>query len=251
VSRPGRSLPPWKNRYPLYRRLVGSQGRSGQVRTISPPHRVSIIKRGALFLFMSSTQKFKAFSTFIKTLLRATAVTCAVCGATENLACIYFFLCSSSRHKWKIRSCHTTWQSPHMTFFFRISIIFQHFQFLTNGNDITASLRLRSTTNVTTLRLWGHYYGKWGLSEHKHCDNAATNSNSENATSRMVARLRVIVGMGKEVDESCTERVWIAGFHNVTARCRLTRGLKLKNRFSSFTFTCWALTIFIVAPCIL
>jgi hypothetical protein len=37
VSRPGRSLPPGKTRYSLYRRLGGSQGRSGQVRKISPP----------------------------------------------------------------------------------------------------------------------------------------------------------------------------------------------------------------------
>ena len=33
----GRSLPPGKTRYPLYRRLIGPQGRSGQVRKISPP----------------------------------------------------------------------------------------------------------------------------------------------------------------------------------------------------------------------
>jgi hypothetical protein len=39
---PGRSLPPGKTRYPLYRRLGGPQGRSGQVRKISPPHRDSI-----------------------------------------------------------------------------------------------------------------------------------------------------------------------------------------------------------------
>jgi len=37
TSRPGRSLPPGKTRYPLYRRLDGPQGRSGQVRKISPP----------------------------------------------------------------------------------------------------------------------------------------------------------------------------------------------------------------------
>jgi hypothetical protein len=36
ASRPGRSLPPGKTRYPLYRRLGGSQGRSGQVPKISP-----------------------------------------------------------------------------------------------------------------------------------------------------------------------------------------------------------------------
>ena len=35
VSRPGRSLPPGKTRYPLYRRLGGPQGRSGRVREIS------------------------------------------------------------------------------------------------------------------------------------------------------------------------------------------------------------------------
>jgi hypothetical protein len=34
VSRPGRILPPEKARYPLYRRLGGPQGRSGQVRKI-------------------------------------------------------------------------------------------------------------------------------------------------------------------------------------------------------------------------
>ena len=31
------ALPPVKTRYPLYRRLGGSQGRSGRVRKISPP----------------------------------------------------------------------------------------------------------------------------------------------------------------------------------------------------------------------
>ena len=36
ASRPGRSLPPGKTWYPLYRRLGGHQGRSGQVRKISP-----------------------------------------------------------------------------------------------------------------------------------------------------------------------------------------------------------------------
>jgi len=39
ASRPDRSLPPGKTRYPLYRRLGGSQGRSGKVRKISPPPR--------------------------------------------------------------------------------------------------------------------------------------------------------------------------------------------------------------------
>ena len=33
---PGRSLPPGKTRYPLYRRLGGPHGRTGQVRKFSP-----------------------------------------------------------------------------------------------------------------------------------------------------------------------------------------------------------------------
>ena len=37
AARPGRSLPPEKTRYALYRRLGGPQGRSGQVRKILPP----------------------------------------------------------------------------------------------------------------------------------------------------------------------------------------------------------------------
>ena len=37
ASRPGRSSPPGKTRYPLYRRLAGPQGRSEQVRKISSP----------------------------------------------------------------------------------------------------------------------------------------------------------------------------------------------------------------------
>ena len=37
ASRPGRSLHPGKTRYPMYRRMGGLQGRSGQVGKISPP----------------------------------------------------------------------------------------------------------------------------------------------------------------------------------------------------------------------
>jgi hypothetical protein len=37
MSRPERTLLPGKTRYPLYRRLSGPQGGSGQVRKISPP----------------------------------------------------------------------------------------------------------------------------------------------------------------------------------------------------------------------
>jgi len=65
------------------------------------------------------------------------------------------------------------------------------------------------------------------LSKHKHWDNTATNSNSENARSRMVASLWESVGMGTKEDESSTGRVWTAGFHHVTARSRLARVLNL------------------------
>jgi len=42
ASRPGRSLPSGKTQYPLCRRLGGPQGRSGQVRKISPPPRFDL-----------------------------------------------------------------------------------------------------------------------------------------------------------------------------------------------------------------
>jgi len=36
AARPGRNLSPGENRYPLYRRLGGPQGRSGQVENLDP-----------------------------------------------------------------------------------------------------------------------------------------------------------------------------------------------------------------------
>jgi hypothetical protein len=68
------------------------------------------------------------------------------------------------------------------------------------------------------------------LSEHKHCDNAATNSNSENTRSRMVASLRGSVGTRTKEDESSIGRVWTAAFHRVTVHSRLARVLKFVNR---------------------
>ena len=65
------------------------------------------------------------------------------------------------------------------------------------------------------------------LSEHKHCDNAATNWNSENARSRMVVSLRGSAGTGITEDESSNGCVWAAGFHRVTAHSRLAGVLKL------------------------
>jgi hypothetical protein len=68
------------------------------------------------------------------------------------------------------------------------------------------------------------------LSEHKHCDNAATDANSENARSRMVATSVGKGGCGDKEDESSTERVWAAGFHHVMARFLLACVVKLMNR---------------------
>jgi methionine salvage enolase-phosphatase E1 len=66
------------------------------------------------------------------------------------------------------------------------------------------------------------------LSEHKHCDNPATNSNSENARSRVVASLQGSVGMGTKEDELSTGRIWAAGFHHVMAHSHLVHVLKLR-----------------------
>jgi hypothetical protein len=37
VARPGRTLPPGRTRYPLYRRLGGPQSRSGWAENLAPP----------------------------------------------------------------------------------------------------------------------------------------------------------------------------------------------------------------------
>jgi len=66
------------------------------------------------------------------------------------------------------------------------------------------------------------------LSEHKHCHNTATNSNSKNARSRTVSSLQAWVRT-KE-DKSSTGRVWVARFYHVTARSRLAHVLELRNR---------------------
>jgi hypothetical protein len=67
------------------------------------------------------------------------------------------------------------------------------------------------------------------LSEHTYCYSGATNSNSENARSRMVASLRGSVGAGTKEDELSTGRVCAVGFHHVTARSHLACVLKLRN----------------------
>ena len=110
--------------------------------------RNNLRSRGTLFLFISSNQKFKAFSTFITTSSRAIAVTFAVCGATEKLA---RFLSLFSITLWMEDSFlpYNLAISAYDFFFYHN----QNFHFLTNGRDITAYLRLRSTTSITTHAL--------------------------------------------------------------------------------------------------
>jgi len=67
------------------------------------------------------------------------------------------------------------------------------------------------------------------LSEHKHCNNVATNSNSEYARSRMMASLLGSMGMGTKEDKSSSGCVWAAGLHHVTAHSCLAHVLKLMN----------------------
>jgi len=68
------------------------------------------------------------------------------------------------------------------------------------------------------------------LSEYKNCDNGATNSDSENARSRLVASVQGSVCTGTKEDESSTGRVWVAGFQHVKALSRLACVLKLMDR---------------------
>jgi len=65
------------------------------------------------------------------------------------------------------------------------------------------------------------------LSEHKHCNNAATNLNSENARSRMMASLWGNMGVVMNEVESSTGRIWAAGFRHVMACSRLAHVLRL------------------------
>ena len=86
----------------------------------------------------------------------------------------------------------------------------------------------------------GGWASQWrppqGLSEHKHYNNAATNSNSKKARSRMVASLRGSVCTETKKGESSTGRVWAAVFHHVMACSRQARVFKITNRlFLSFS----------------
>jgi hypothetical protein len=103
------------------------------------------------------------------------------------------------------------------------------------GNTFQDLPRLRETaentegyihvTNINTVKV----IDKQGLSEPKHCDNAETNANSENARSRMEVSSTGKRESGGKEDESGTGSVWAAGFLHFTARSRLWRVLKVMN----------------------
>ena len=71
-----------------------------------------------------------------------------------------------------------------------------------------------------------------GLSEHKHCDDAATTviQTARTLEAEWWQVCEESVGTGKKEGESSTGRVWAAGFHDVMARSRLARVFKLTNR---------------------
>jgi hypothetical protein len=79
-----------------------------------------------------------------------------------------------------------------------------------------------------------HRYGKVKLInkelQNKHCDNAATNVNSENTRSRILASPARKHEYGVKEDESSNGHGCTAGFHHVTACSRLVGVLKLMNR---------------------
>ena len=68
ASRPGRSLPQGKTRYPLYRRLGGPQGWCGEVRKISPPTGIRSPGRTARSSVPIPTELSRPITTHIKLL---------------------------------------------------------------------------------------------------------------------------------------------------------------------------------------
>ena len=82
ASRLGRTLPPGKIRYPFYRRLCGPQGRSGQVRKISPPpHRDSITGPSSSRYTDHATRPtlFKQLAVIIELTRTLTSFPCVCC----------------------------------------------------------------------------------------------------------------------------------------------------------------------------
>jgi hypothetical protein len=103
------------------------------------------------------------------------------------------------------------------------------------GNTFQDLSRLRETADNAERYVRVSYintvkFNKLALSEHRQCDNAATNANSESARSSMEASSAGRREYGAKEDQSSTGRIWAAGFHHVMARSRLERVLKITNR---------------------
>jgi hypothetical protein len=69
-----------------------------------------------------------------------------------------------------------------------------------------------------------------GLSEHKHCDNAATNANSKNIRSRMEASSVGKHGYRDKKDKSSAGHIRAAVFNLVVAHSSFMGILKLTNQ---------------------
>ena len=85
ASRPGRTLPPGKTRYPLYRRLGGTQGRCGRAENLAPsgfdPRTVQPVAQSLYRL---------SYLTHISITCRA--VKCGLCCSLYGRETLYFVL---------------------------------------------------------------------------------------------------------------------------------------------------------------
>jgi hypothetical protein len=121
----------------------------------------------------------------------------------------------------------------------RFCFYFNHIQnihFLTSGKGIMASLRLRSTTSITTLKLWGHYCGKWGIANTNSAIRRQLMPTARTLATEWRQVLRGSVGTGTKEDESSTGRVWAAGFHHFRACSRLAYVFETYEQFISLIF---------------
>ena len=140
-----------------------------------------------------------------------------------------FFLCSSSLHEWKIRSCHTAWQSPHMIFFFSISIISRIFTFSPMERTSRLLLGLEALTASLLLRFGAIIMVNKGFQNTHTAITWQLIRTARTLEAEWWQVCGVSVGTGTRGDESSTGRAWAAGFHHVTARSHMVRVLRLMN----------------------
>jgi hypothetical protein len=111
--------------------------------------------------------------------------------------------------------------------YFSISIIFTIFPFSLMERTPYLLLGLEALPTSLLLRFGAIIRVSKGF---LNTIDMATNSNSVNARSRMVASLQGSVGTGTKEDESSNGHIWVAGFHHVMAHSQLASVLKLMNR---------------------